>query len=597
MATSTLARRLAMQDLEDAPMLPHECRTEEPNRGRQGYGIAIKLLFGIGAVVALGAVVIHLTASNPRVKLRNAVEVDNKFDLGMLAPIAHFFHLGGEPETSTTTRTVTVTTAPARTSTTPAVVAPQVDEDMKASARAHPTDCAGPGDDCSAASCCKQEGFQCYQKDSTWAACKSTCTEDGWSCKELGQRTPMNMSAEGAGPGQICASAKKCKQEGYQCFQMNDYYSACKVTCNAKDWTCKLYGERTPLKSDTTCAWGADICAPSACCVAEGLQCYERDEYWSSCMSSCQESMDFGNGPEKWSCKALGERRKVELGCTWMNEECGATKLCCHEGMQCVQKDARRAYCTHFPNQAGWSGTILGGARGEWAVPAVPPGSKNESGVTLFCLMAVLQGSYEDGLMKVARDKKASIFACDASATFFSWQSARGDTAGANLGQFGQAWSSVINTDVFINVWEQVLKDGRYNEYDWTVKIDPDSVFFPHRLSSTLGALRAPKGWPIYIKNTAKDFGFLGACEVLSVTAMQKFFRYYHECFRTISAHSGEDGFMKGCMDMIGAGYMLALDVLNTPHHDGPCSDPNRVTFHPRKDAGSWDACYREATR
>lgn len=466
----------------------------------------------------------------------------------------------------------------------------------KASKSVRHVECAGTGEDCSEASCCKQEGFQCYQKDSTWAACKSTCTEKGWSCKELGQRSPMNVSAEGAGPGQICAVTQKCQQEGYQCFQMNDYYSACKVTCEAKDWTCKPYGPRRPLKSDTACAWGADLCAPSGCCVAEGLQCYARDEYWSSCMGDCKTSMDFGSGPEKWSCKEIGHRRKVELGCTWMNEECAATKLCCHEGMQCVQKDARRAYCTHRPHQAGWNGTILGGARGEWAVPPVPAGSKNESGVTLFCLMAVLPGSYEERLVRAAREKNASVFACDASAIFDSWHSARGDS-GADLGKFGEAWSSVVNTDVFVNVWEQTMKDGRYKKHDWTVKVDPDSVFFPDRLKAKLRALHAPKGWPIYIKNTVRDFGFLGACEVFSKEAMKKYFSYYHECFRTISAHSGEDGFMKGCMDMVGAGYMLSVDVLNTPAHDGPCSDPQRVTFHPRKDAEGWNSCYFEAKR
>jgi len=208
--------------------------------------------------------------------------------------------------------------------------------------------------------------------------------------------------------------------------------------------------------------------------------------------------------------------------------------------------------------------------------------------------VVVLPGSDEEGLRWAAESKKASIFACDSHDVFDSWQSARADT-GEAAGGDGATWGSVINTDVFVNVWEQVLKRGLYKKQDWTAKVDPDSVFFPDRLKYKLQNLHAPKGWPIYIKNTLKDFGFLGACEVLSVEAVNKYSRYYHECYAAISAGSGEDGYIKGCMDMIGAGYMLELDVLRTPWHPDACTDPGRVTFHPRKDPGSWDQCYNEA--
>lgn len=460
-----------------------------------------------------------------------------------------------------------------------------------------PKKCSKNGKNCRETECCEQEGFQCFEQDSTWATCKSTCTEKGWSCKEIGERTPMDMPEEGAAPGQICAIGGKCQQEGYQCYQMNDYYSACKVSCEAEDWTCAEYGNRTPVTSmvgGTKCAWGADLCSPVGCCVGEGLQCYARDEYWSSCMGSCNKTMDFGNGPEKWSCKEYGHRRKVELGCTWMNEECTATKLCCHPGFNCVQKDSERAYCTKELNQPGWDGSIIGGSRNEWPVQPVPAGSANESGTTLYCFMAVLPNSPEEDLRWAAESKNASIFACDAHQVYESWQSARGDTGEQHV---GKSWGSVINTDVFVNVWEHVLSDRQYLKYDWVVKVDPDAVFFAGRLKYKLEHLHAPKGWPIYIKNTDKDFGFLGACEVLSTPAVEKFSYYIRECFATISAKSGEDGYMKGCMDMIGAGYMLEMDVLRTPWHDGQCTDPGRVTFHPRKDAGSWNACYGEAMR
>lgn len=280
-----------------------------------------------------------------------------------------------------------------------------------------------------------------------------------------------------------------------------------------------------------------------------------------------------------------------------MNEECTVTKHCCSPGFNCIQKDKATglAYCSKEPKgETGWDGTVLGGGNYEWEVPAVKPGDgKNESGTSLYCFMAMLPGSPEEALRQVAEDKGASIFACDTHAVFNSWQSARGDQGDHGV---GKAWDSVINTDVFVNVWEQVIADGRYKDHDWTVKVDPDAVFFADRLVYKLARLHAPKGWPIYIKNTIKDFGFLGACEVISTTAVEKYSRYYHECFASISARSGEDGFIKGCMDMIGAGYMTELDVLRTPFQFGACDDPGRVTFHPRKTQQEWEQCFNEAT-
>lgn len=459
------------------------------------------------------------------------------------------------------------------------------------SAQEQSTNCSKPGEDCRESECCEQAGFRCYEKDAYSATCKSTCTEEGWKCKALGKRTPSDLSEEGAGPGEICAPMGKCKQEGYQCFAMNDYYSACKVTCNAEDWSCKEYGNRTPITTTlggTQCAWGSDLCSALGCCVVEGMQCYERDEYYASCMSSCNHSMPFGPHGENWTCTEYGNRTKVELGCTWVDEECTLTKKCCHPGYSCVEKDLGRAYCTAQPEEGAM---IIGGSNYEWAVQPVKEG--NESGTSLFCFMAVLPGSAEEGLQWAAESKNTSIFECDEHGVFNTWQSARADTGEVDTG--GKQWKSVVNTDVFFNVWSHVLEDGRWRKHDWVVKVDPDAVFFAYRLKYKLERLHAPKGWPIYIKNSVKDFGFLGACEVLSVTAVKKYERYQHECFAAISAKSGEDGFIKGCMDMVGAGYMLEEDVLRTPFHDGPCTDPGRVTFHPRKDPESWDKCFYQA--
>lgn len=285
--------------------------------------------------------------------------------------------------------------------------------------------------------------------------------------------------------------------------------------------------------------------------------------------------MDFGFGPERWSCKTFGKPRESELGCTWMNEECTPTKLCCHEGMQCVQKD-ERAYCTPDAKMPGWNGTVLGGSRSEWEVQPVPKDAKNASGTSLFCFMAVIPGTHEDHLVNVAKKIGASIFACHAHGIYNSWK-------------------SNSTSHVFFNVWEMVRKDGRFNNHDWTVKVDPDAVFFPHGLLLRLKELRAPRWWPVYIKNIAEGVGFSGACEVFSNGAISKFFRYIRECAVTRTEHMGEDVFMKRCMDMIGAGYMHIDGMVKTVARGGACVDPGSVVFHPLDDVKAWEACHDEA--
>jgi hypothetical protein len=316
------------------------------------------------------------------------------------------------------------------------------------------------------------------------------------------------------------------------------------------------------------------------------MQCYLMDEnaYWGACAYDCKPGVGWA---ENWTCEELGERAEDGLGCAWSGKACAFNKLCCHEGQQCVRKNAMEAYCSHEEPPEDWDGEVIGGCRNEYIVGPV---SEDEArGTSLFCFMAVLPGSEEEGLRDLAAGMGASIFACDASASYGTWQTDRAVEG---------TWDSVINTEVFKSVWYDVQKDGQYMNYDWVVKVDPDSVFFPDRLKDHLWALHAPREAPIYIKNTDRDFGFLGAIEVFSKEAVDKLFwpGVIEVCAQEAGEHSGEDGFMKGCMDMIGAGAMEDIDVLRTPAAKD-CNDAARVCFHAFKDPGSWEGCYNAAAR
>merc|ERR1712194_474766 len=51
---------------------------------------------------------------------------------------------------------------------------------------------------------------------------------------------------------------------------------------------------------------------------------------------------------------------------------------------------------------------------------------------------------------------------------------------------FGGEFGTALNTELFLQVWQSVINDARFQFNDWTVKADPDCVFFPQRLHVTL---------------------------------------------------------------------------------------------------------------
>jgi len=245
------------------------------------------------------------------------------------------------------------------------------------------------------------------------------------------------------------------------------------------------------------------------------------------------------------------------------------------------------AYCIPVGTfHAGWDGEVIGGSRGEYAVQSQEGGAPI-SGTTLFCFMARLPGSSEQGLEQEAITNKGSIFACDGHAVYDSYV--------ADLVNEGN-WKSFANTQQFVKVWKHVLGHAVYKAYDWTVKVDPDTVFLPARLKVHLESLRPPADKPIYIKNCAVYNGFLGAIEIVSRVAMESFAAGYLDCQRTMPGRAGEDGWLKGCLDAVGAGYMTDVNILKSPN-DPECTDGNRVAFHPHKVIGEWSACWATATR
>merc|ERR1740129_1820016 len=99
---------------------------------------------------------------------------------------------------------------------------------------------------------------------------------------------------------------------------------------------------------------------------------------------------------------------------------------------------------------------------------------------------------YERGILAMQKSKGLSLFACDGYAVY----SNKAITLAPGLvsgvinstlkckmgGEFGTA----LNLQIFLVLWKKVMADAVYKNFGWTVKVDPDAVFFPETLRKLL---------------------------------------------------------------------------------------------------------------
>merc|ERR1712048_919452 len=127
-----------------------------------------------------------------------------------------------------------------------------------------------------------------------------------------------------------------------------------------------------------------------------------------------------------------------------------------------------------------------------------------------------------------------------------------------------------------VQVWKAIGKNGTYLNYDWTVKVDPDCVFFPDKLIRRIHNLPVPSEKGAFLNNCEKvDYGFFGSLEVFSKNA----FAILDTCKSNTVAFwksgvddgkygpTGEDLFAQICMEKNGVTKLDTFDINN----DGAC--------------------------
>jgi hypothetical protein len=220
------------------------------------------------------------------------------------------------------------------------------------------------------------------------------------------------------------------------------------------------------------------------------------------------------------------------------------------------------------------------------ARPAVPD-------ATLFCWVVSKNYGPEAELVQHAFDTQASIFACNKWTVFSdNWKvlSVPAKNIGGLQVPVG-AWGSWVNGPVFARAWQRLMAEGLYKDFDWTVKADPDCVWFPDRLRARLWK----NSWDLVAvrqNRIASGEMFLGPIEVFSRATVQKFSDTPHVCDWD---QCGEDGWIHGCMrNLIGEQAVLPEDfLLNACAEDdaGCCDDGAYVAFHAFKSPQTFTAC------
>jgi len=290
--------------------------------------------------------------------------------------------------------------------------------------------------------------------------------------------------------------------------------------------------------------------------------------------------------------------------CSWAGEDCTQTKCCANVPVPNWHFTEFKWYQCHPQGDgSGFSGCSLEAAPSgadytklsnmvAREAPKAPKGVLTQ-GTSLFCFAVVCwdrpakEGFWDSEADLANNIKKTgrSIMGCEDHAFF----------QGGALNGGGDA-SSINNIDSFIGAWDQVHKDGRYLKHDWTVKVDADAVFFPDRLRAHIRDLRTPQGSRVYLRNIAFKFQFLGALEIFTKEALERYYEAAEKCTKHVGHEGGEDYYMLACMDGIGVDHQTDFKLLNDKYAaTGNCHDPWVVGFHFYKKVGSWNQCHDDA--
>jgi len=280
--------------------------------------------------------------------------------------------------------------------------------------------------------------------------------------------------------------------------------------------------------------------------------------------------------------------------CSWAGENCMHTG-CCADSCRANFEWTKCEWYTCYKRDEYFAGCMLGGAEFDWdghkfeGHPNYEVGPTAEGklvqGTRLYCFSVVMWnlGPAEGWMNSEAElannwlNQKKGICQCD------DWEIFDGLDGG-----------SVHNIQSFIHAWKMVQENGRWKNNDWSIKVDPDAVFFPDHFRGKIQyALRTPQGAAVYLRNTFYKFKFLGALEALTTEAVEILLPRSWECEAHLGQEGGEDYWLEQCLEGLGVDYQTDTGLLHDKYAaDENCGDPNSVAHHFFKKTDTWDTCW-----
>lgn len=235
---------------------------------------------------------------------------------------------------------------------------------------------------------------------------------------------------------------------------------------------------------------------------------------------------------------------------------------------------------------------------------------------SLFCLSLVKPGTYEPQLLFENWEVRAGIFACDnhlvisnVSADILFTDKRRAPQVSIITtsmdppfirGKMGKLHA--LNTPIFTKAWDLILFDGRFRNYDWTVKLDVDAVMVAPRVRWILLPHLMPNA-KIYMQNVGPEPDLTGnhlhgPLEVLSKAAVEAYGAGAQRCkLEDFSTEHGEDYYLNFCLLLLDVRGIVEPRLLQDAYQWGATAvdcTSEHACFHPVKTLVAWNSCVNQ---
>uniref|UniRef100_A0A6U6II38 Uncharacterized protein n=1 Tax=Zooxanthella nutricula TaxID=1333877 RepID=A0A6U6II38_9DINO len=237
---------------------------------------------------------------------------------------------------------------------------------------------------------------------------------------------------------------------------------------------------------------------------------------------------------------------------------------------------------------------------------------------TLYCFSVMRATGYEVVLMRALAEQKVSIFACEDYDVFSQGATIRIGHVVAkgihikhmekgNLSKTGTTTASWLNTQLFLEAWNLVFDDGRWWQHGWTVKVDPDAVFFPDRLKVRLYSYYPAgitDGPARFVANCDRSWNgdpyelkLFGSLEVFTRNAVGMYHAHSKQCIADLDWEGwGEDFYMQECMKKLTVPVINGVSFVGDVNcHPAACTDTTKVVYHSYKDVQAYFDCWGQS--